>query len=56
MRTYFIEIYNAKDEVFRSYHIIADSKKAAITRVLNDQMGAYRTPRYQLEVVEARAD
>ena len=56
MKTYFIEIYNAKDEIFRSYHIIADNKKAAITRALNDQMGAYHTPRYQLEVVEARGD
>ena len=56
MRTYFIKIYNAKDEVFRSYHIIADSKKTAITRALNDQMGTFRTPRYQLEVVEARVD
>lgn len=54
MRTYFIEIFNAKTETYRSYHITADSKKAAITRAINDQL--ITTPRYQIEVTEARVD
>jgi hypothetical protein len=54
MKTYFISIYNGKREVYVDYHITAESKREAITRAINDQLA--NTPRYQIEVVEVRAD
>ena len=54
MKTYFVEIYNAKTETYRAYHITAENKQAAITRAINDQLAT--TPRFQIEVTEARAD
>lgn len=54
MTTYFIEIYNAKFEVYRTYHITAENKQTAITRAINDQLAT--TPRYQIEITEVRVD
>ena len=54
MKTYYINLYNGKREIYVSYHITAESKQEAVTRAINDQLAT--TPRYQIEVVEVRAD
>lgn len=56
MNTYYIEIFNYKDEVFRSYHITAESKREAVARALRDQVETTNTPRFQVQVTEARVD
>ena len=56
-RMYVVELINYKDDgVYVGYHIIAESKKEAIAKAINDQMGVRRTPRYQIEIIEARVD